>query len=876
MTGTAAPDSPTALDDEAEAAFDLVGADPAAALTEADRIVATVSSADATREQLAAVSMAHRVASLALVEARDLHTAESRIRLSLDSARKSRSPERVAQAQMSLAYVLLCRGRLSQALRAADRALTGLGEADLGKGEAQRALVLQTMGRTDEALEAYAAAQPLLEHHDDRAMLAKLHHNRAALLAYRGELDRAIADQRRAVELTAELGQLHHEGQSASDLAWMLGMSGRIPESLRLWDEIRDKLPPDDPIAWLDRADILLRAGLTREAVATATRAVEWLDAQRTGWDTMAAEAQLGLAQALLRGGRLDEAEAHADTAGAMFRAQGRSSWQALADQVRAVAQLERDGVARRSHLGTATRLEHRGWRTLALDLRIAVATAAFAAGRPSLAWDATDGAAARRDDPLEVRSRSHHLQSLRRRLEGDRAGAARHLRSGWDLVDRQRALVGASELRATTAHQAVGIVAEGLRSRAADGSAAGVLEWAERGRAASLRFPPALPPDDPELAATLGRLRMLSRSQDEAALSGRSDAADARELARLEQHVVRLTRQASGVDGDPPVDARRLREALAGTTLVELVTIGADVVAVVADDRRTRLLRLAPVAQTRRAIDRCEFALRRMAAGFGGAGTESFAAAVGELDLLLATPLRPLLGAVDVVVSPTGALWRVPWSSLVSFADHVVVVTPSATSWHRAQARTRPRAPRVVAVAGPGLDHAREEVAHVASLHRRVTSLTGPGASVDAVTAALRRADVAHLAVHGSLRGDNPLFSSLELADGPLMGYDLERLDRVPHTVVLPSCHSGAGRSLPGEEMLGLAWTLLGAGAASVVAATTAVPDAVTAALMVRFHEALARSASPAEALSTARAAGDAEDPLAVATAAAFVCVGS
>ena len=543
MTGTAAGTTAT-LEAQAAIAFDLVGADPVAALAEADRILAAVPAQHASREQLSIASSAHRVAALALVEVPDLHAAEARIRLSVVAARGSRSSQRIALARLSMAYVLLCRGRLADALRAADRALPDLDESDAGKGAAQRALVLQTMGRTDEAIEAYSAAQVLLERHDDRVMLAKLHHNRAALLAYRGELDRAIEDQRRAVELNAELGLPLFEAQSASDLAWMLGMSGRIPEALRLWDEIGETLPDDDPIAWLDRADILLRAGLAQEAAATAARAVGWLDAQRTGWDTMAAEAQLGLAQALLRGGRLDEAETCAGVAGAMFRAQGRQSWLVLADHVRVTAQLERDGVARRSHLRTAAALEHRGWRTLALDLRIAVATAALRSGRAGLAAEAVTAPPARRDDPLEVRSRSHHLQALARRLDGDRAGASRHLRSGWELLDRQRALVGASELRATTAHQAVGIVAEGLRTRVSDGTASGVLDWAERGRAASLRFPPALPPDDPELAAALGRLRMLSRSQDEAALAGRPGTGAARDLTRIEQRGVRRRRR--------------------------------------------------------------------------------------------------------------------------------------------------------------------------------------------------------------------------------------------------------------------------------------------------------------------------------------------
>jgi hypothetical protein len=44
----------------------------------------------------------------------------------------------------------------------------------------------------------------------------------------------------------------------------------------------------------------------------------------------------------------------------------------------------------------------------------------------------------------------------------------------------------------------------------------------------------------------------------------------------------------------------------------------------------------------------------------------------------------------------------------------------------------------------------------------------------------------------------------------------------------------------------------------------------------MVRFHSALAGSASTAEALTRARSGADPDDPLAVATAAAFVCVGS
>ena len=860
------------------AAYDLVGSDPQAALAAADLVITEIPRRGATADQRATESFAHRVAALALMEVPDLRAAEARIRTALRIARACGSAERAAQAELTYGFVLLGRGRFEASLAALDRALPGLTGSDVGRCVVQRALVLQTVGRDSEALAAYSDGLEVLRAHDDRMMMAMAHHNRATLLAYRGELDAAMADQERAALLFEELGRDRFAASARSDLAWLMGMCGQVPDALRLWDQLEATVADDDPIMWLDRADILARAGLAHEAVTTASRAVEWLDAQRTGWATMAAEADLGLAQALLRSGQVDDAESHAVAARAKFQAQRRGSWLVLADYVRDTAQLLRDSTPRARHLRSVHALESAGWRVLGLDLRVTIATRALARGRTALARDAVAAPPARTRDPLEVRSRAHHLRALARRLEGDEAGAARSLRSAWTLVDQQRALVGASELRASAARQVADVVQEGLRSALADGSAAQVLAWAERGRAASLRFPPALPPDDDALAAGLAQLRMAARSRDESLLADPGEWSGSAELARLERDVVRLTRQASGSDGDPLVTAARLRESLAedgGRVLVELVAVDDQLLAVVLDRRGPRIVPLGDSAPVKRAVDRAEFVLRRMASGFGGTPPSVLASALAELDRLLVAPLPRLADAVDVVVSPSGALWRVPWASLPSLAGHVVVATPSATVWHRARNRS-PASAAVLTVAGPSLEHAETEAAAVASFHPGARTISAPDATVHEVAGALVDADLAHLAVHGSLRRDNPLFSSLELADGPLMAYDLERLPRVPRTVVLPACHSGEGTPLPGEEMLGLAWTLLGAGSSTVVAAVTAVPDGATAELMTRMHERLAAGATPAAALRAARASCDPDDTLAVATAAAFVCLGS
>src|SRR4029078_4297237 len=111
----------------------------------------------------------------------------------------------------------------------------------------------------------------------------------------------------------------------------------------------------------------------------------------------------------------------------------------------------------------------------------------------------------------------------------------------------------------------------------------------------------------------------------------------------------------------------------------------------------------------------------------------------------------------------------------------------------------------RVLAVAGPRLVTAPGEVAAVSAL-RSAELLTGADATGERVLAAVGDASTVHIAAHGRLRSDNPLLSALDLADGPLTVYDLERLPAVPSLVVLPACQSGATAVRAGDEVMGLA----------------------------------------------------------------------
>ncbi len=140
-------------------------------------------------------------------------------------------------------------------------------------------------------------------------------------------------------------------------------------------------------------------------------------------------------------------------------------------------------------------------------------------------------------------------------------------------------------------------------------------------------------------------------------------------------------------------------------------------------------------------------------------------------------------------------------------------MVTPSATAWLRARATPPPRRKRVALIVGPGLNSSGGEVAALVSRYRDPTVLADTEATCASALRALDGAWLAHVAAHGRFRGDNPMFSALEMADGPLTVYDLELLRRPPYRLLLTACESGVGSPTGADELLGLASSLTALG---------------------------------------------------------------
>lgn len=853
----------------------------------------------------AGIATAQRALALAARQLGEVEGAIGLFRASIATAERAALVKQAAEARMGLSVALAFRGDLREALHEADLAAGGLRGADAAALQMNRALVLQLLGRAREALEGYRLVLAAFRRQGNALLEGRCRNNRGLLQWSLWDLKAAENDFKHAERLFLDLGQ----DLAVADVRWNRGMlaarSGDVPAALVALDKAEEYYVTHHiprPYLLIDRCEVLLSVHLVAEARHAAERAVEELSGAKRGLQLP--EARLSLAHAALLDGDAATALANAEQARRAFAAQRRPSWQALARFAGIRAALlgsERTpailGAARR----TAEVLERLGWAIPSVEARVIAAQVALEIGRPATAAaELRRVSRARRSGPVRLRIQAWHAEALLRSMRGDRRGADAALRAGFRILDAHRAALGATELRVHSSTQGTELARLGLRLALESGDPGRVLAWAERWRAATLLLPPARASEgvDAALRHDLTELRLVVAELEKATLEGNDETAGLlRRQAGLERAIRERTRQATGAgehEGSV-VGVAALRAVLGDATLVELVEVDGGLHAVTVRAGGVHLQELGPLAEVARELDALHFALRRLAragasavalssvvsARLAAAGTAA-AFSADRLDALLLRPLGRQLREGPLVVVPTGALHALPWGLLPSCRGRPVSVGPSATLWHRAQARppeTRQRERRVVLVAGPGLPGAAGEVASLRRRYPGARSFTPRTATVEAVLSALDGASLAHIAAHGRFRTDNPLFSSLVLADGPLMVYDIERMRRAPRRIVLSACDSGVSGVRPGDELMGLAAALFAQEATTLVASVVPVPDEATRPLMLRYHRALEATGSPAAALASvgeSRAGDDPASYAAYAAAAAFVCFGA
>ncbi len=789
---------------------------------------------------------------------------------------------RAAEIQIGLANVLLqCEEPEAALLEIEAALLIAPDQGTLGKVQSQRAMLLARNGRHQEALEQSESALHNCRGAGLDDSVARLLSNRGLVHAYLGEFKTAETELTESLHIFSSLGSSLTAAQVLHNLGFLAARRGDIPVALSHFDQAlkeygRLGLPDHAVLSGL--CEVYLAARLLPEAREAGERAVQGL--AKTGLSADLAEARLLLADVALASGDLAGARLHADTAQLALARQGRRSWALLAEFVASKARWASDPLthgipaeAQQLALG----LEAAGWRAGALEARIAGAQAAIEAGDPSAALGLIDPVgSATRAGSSDERARAWHAVALGRLAAGNTTGALRALKASIRIADSHRAAFGATELRARVTSNSTPPAELGLQIVLGSRNPQKILEWSELSRSRSLMMPRVLPPADPELADHLTELRHTVARLEQATEAGDPTDALEQRRRRLESKIrARSLRQDTRPEGllPAPFSMEQLQGSLRARALVEFVEHRGQLHALVCSADSCVLRDLGPSAAIGRERAALRFAFSRLARRRASATSLRAAAALlarsaAAVERLVFGPVASDLdvaGVLDeLVIVPTGALHAMPWAMLCSLRQVPVSVAPSAAMWLKCSSEPRISLARlvgdgerrtverpVVLAAGPGIRGADREIGQIASVYPNAVVLTSGLATTSNVATFVHGASVFHVAAHGVFRADNPLFSSLGLADGPLTVYDLETIGEPPEFVVLSACDSGRSAVQPGDELLGTTAAMLGLGTRAIVASVVPVPDAGAPQVMTAFHRRLASGVPVAKALS-------------------------
>jgi len=417
--------------------------------------------------------------------------------------------------------------------------------------------------------------------------------------------------------------------------------------------------------------------------------------------------------------------------------------------------------------------------------------------------------------------------------------------------------------------------IAEKMKARALDDLLAGEdaavpLTAAERDQERALN----------QRIAVLNRALVMAKGEDE------SKTREALRLARgdAERFAVETALRESHAVPHPS-DSLEPESTPRELTVLEYAVLPSSIVAFVAKNGNVSAVR---IDAQRQSIERNVGLLTRSIAQ---RDLRYAAAARALYDMLFAPVAKQLAAEKHVTIVPDGVLWKVPFDALITPAHeflikrHVFSYAPSAAMLDAASRRTAARAapPRELFALGDplimtstrdkiatnrdlslgALPDAAREVRALSRLYGRdrSTTLIGEAAREETFKRLASEYRIVHLATHGIVDDQSPLYSALVLSradcdaeDGLLEMREVRKLDMHADLVVLSACDTARGALYPGEGVIGLSWAFLTAGCPTTVVSQWKADSPTTSRLMVEFHRRLLRGERAADALRDAK----------------------
>lgn len=233
----------------------------------------------------------------------------------------------------------------------------------------------------------------------------------------------------------------------------------------------------------------------------------------------------------------------------------------------------------------------------------------------------------------------------------------------------------------------------------------------------------------------------------------------------------------------------------------------------------------------------------------------------LSKLYASLIKPFEEILGNRELIVIPVSNLYHVPFAGLFNGENYLieeneVVTSPSALIWQNLDANSTPtdKNALLIGTADENIPHVEAEIEAIGNILKNHKTLAGSTATFENVIEESPTFDILHFACHGQFRPDNPMFSSLTLANGKITVRDICSQNLKADLVTLSACETGLNEISAGEEILGLARGFLSAGVCSIVLSLWTVNDEATKELMKIFYTELQRRNTVAASLREAQ----------------------
>lgn len=806
-----------------------------------------------------------------------------------------------AATQPTKLYALALLGRYDEAIACGERARSILlDHGDLltaGKVEQNLGNLHHRRNHYSQAEQSYDSARRLFAAIGDQRLLVFAENGLANVLTLRHQLREAAQLYEQALARASAIGAEVTRAEIECNLGNLALLQGSYDQALRFLEQSRRHyaaldMPHESVLAELELADAYLELNLVDEAANVYERSIKTL--VELGMRAEQARAQANYARACIALERLSDAKTLIKEARDSYAAEGNTVGEALV--VLTIAQIARMEGDQRQAVTLAEAAEHTlnalnvwGQMLMARWLRADALRELGQFDQARVLLEDTVQAARERMLPQIERTCRTSL-GLIARAEGDQRQAEHLFRQAVELTEAMRAPLPVEEFHAAFLADKLEAYTELVRVLLDDQSAdrgAEALEYIERLRARSISdaVSSALSePEDAAEAALIGQLTttrealnavytQLNRLQDAGVPLQEDEIAQLQQMAHNhERRIQQISRQRQQIGRRATTTSHVFERAAtqaalgADQAMVVYFTIKEELVAfVVTRDHLHVVRQLASCEQINTAMQQVRFQVSALRFGsglgstFNTSLTRRIKAHLQTLYDLLLRPLEPYIGDKHLVIVPHAALYYVPFHAL---HDGTMYVVEQREVSSQLSARLVHKPPRssplehavLVGVPDDRTPSVRREITVLAELFAHSDTLLDGDATLAALAEHASHADVLHLACHGAFRPDNPLFSSLRLADGQLTVRDAYNLKLQCKLAVLSACETGVSMIAPGDEVLGMSRGFFAAGAEALLVSLWAVDDDATAHLMESLYRNLLAGQKASTALRNAQ----------------------